>query len=74
MWRRVTESLMRVVSIRRSAAAWVRRAEQAVQKFFGPFEPETPGLRARPIGRGVAPLGVWYGRSVFCFRDQAPDE
>ena len=57
---------MKVVSVRRSAAACFRRAGAAVRKFFGPFEPARTVRPARPNERVVAPFHVSYGRVVFC--------
>lgn len=66
------EQLMRVVSVWRSAAAWLRRAARALQKFFGPFDPEEPGKPAGPDNRVAVPPGVWYGRATYCLFHPTP--
>jgi hypothetical protein len=53
-----------VLSGRHSTAPWLRRAGDAIKKFFGPLEPAgAPGATRE---RASVPPCVWYGRAVFC--------
>ena len=63
---------MRFGLIGRLAAARLHRAGAIVKKSFASCEPAGPGKPGGSTGHGPAPLGVWYGRTVFCMHYPLP--
>ena len=57
---------MTLVSIWPIAAARLRRASRAIQRFFGPIEPNGAQRRVH------VPFCVSYGRAVFCLHAHEP--
>ncbi len=55
-----------VVSVAPSAAAWLRRADQAIRRFFGIFGPGGPSAPGAARKQASTPCCVWYGRAMFC--------